>query len=79
MIVAVVFGQQAQGLGFQAHIDVFGHQDHFALGHALGQGIDHGQNRVVSLAQRQLDGQAGIQGTGLEGNGAQRFGIADAI
>ena len=49
-VVLVVLGRQAQSAGFDAHIDVFGDQHHFAWRMQFPQSLDHPQDLVVCFA-----------------------------
>ena len=78
LIVLVVVGGQAQGPGLDAHIDVLGHQHHFARGKLLAQGRYHAQDLVVRLALGQAGGQSVVQRLGLEQQLAARIAVAGA-
>ena len=82
-VVLVVVSRQAQRTGFDAHVDVFGHQHHLTRGWLLAvllaQGIHYAQNLVVRLALRQARRQRVVQRLGLEEQLAFGFAMAGGI
>ena len=79
LVVAVILGRQAQGAGLDAHIDVLGHQHHFAARQLQLQGLDDGQDLVVSLALRQTGRQGRIDQFGLEEQLAAGFAVTGMV
>ncbi|MNN06191.1 hypothetical protein D3C81_1189730 [compost metagenome] len=77
LVVVVVFSRQPQCARLDAHVDVFGHQHHLALGVLLLQRADHAQDLVVGLALRQALGQLDLVQAGLEEQLALRVAVAE--
>ena len=77
-VVLVVVGGQAQGTGLDAHIDVFGHQHHFAGWIFFAQRLHYAQDLVVRLALGQAGGQTVVQRLGLEQQFALGLALASA-
>ena len=51
LVVEVILCIEAQRAGLDAHVDVFGDEDHRAFGLQLLQMHDHGDDLVVGLAR----------------------------
>ena len=75
----VVFSGEPQRTRFDAHVDVFRDQHHFARCVPDAQCFDHAQNLVVCLALRQAGGEGEVQRLGLKEQAATYIHVACAI
>ncbi|ENO78878.1 dehydrogenase [Thauera sp. 63] len=66
LVVEVVLRGQPEGAGLDAHVDVLGHQDDFAVRVTLGQVHDDRQDLVVAACGRQGGRQRDVDRFGLQ-------------
>jgi len=79
LVVEVVLGPQAHGMGLDANVDVFGDQDNLAL-RILGlECTDHTQNEIVGLEGGQSCNGRHLQLLGLEIEPSGGIAVANAI
>ena len=74
-VVLVVVCRQAQSAGFDAHVDVLGHQHYLTRGLVFAQRFNHTEDLVVSLALWQAHGQGVVQRLGLKEQAAAGFAV----